>query len=336
LQALTHTAAGQWQTFKFGEHDSVAVAPKSGPERLTAVDANHDGRPDFLLFAGNDRPPLFLLSNPQGVPVELASSEGGFGLGTVAAGGLFVGELEHPVILVAQNNFARNVAVGEKNQWQVLDQYNAAEAEAKIVGAATIDLDGQPGREIVLVDQGVKKLRVLRKEGTVYRPWREVEIGSFPYRSTHVADLNGDGRDDLLLFGLGKFGVLYAGRSDPRLKTLATYESKLDKVRFTDLAAGDLNGDGQIDIAVIDTQSQMIDILNYTTAGGLRHAVHFKIFEAKGVVNEERTGSEPREMVIADVTGDGLQDLILLSQDRVLIYPQDDGKSEAPVTAAER
>jgi hypothetical protein len=106
-----------------------------------------------------------------------------------------------------------------------------------------------------------------------------------------------------------------------------------DGVRH-DLAAGDLNGDGQIDIAVIDTQSQMIDVLNYTAAGGLRHAVQFKIFEAKGVVNEERTGSEPREMAIADVNGDGRQDLILLSQDRVLIYPQDDGQAEGPAAAA--
>jgi hypothetical protein len=30
--------------------------------------------------------------------------------------------------------------------------------------------------------------------------------------------------------------------------------------------------------------------------------------------------------VIADVTGDGKPDLVLLSHDRVLIYPQDDGK----------
>jgi len=262
------------------------------------------------------------------VPVELPPAEGGFGLGSVAAGGLFVGQLDQPVILVAQDKFARNIAVGEKNQWQVLDQYNAAEAEAKIAGVATIDLDGQPGREIVLVDQGVRKLRVLRKEGTVYRPWREVEIGAFPYRSTHVADLNGDGRDDLLLAGSGKFGVLYAGRSDPRLKTLATYESKLEKVKFTDLVVGDLNGDNQPDIAVIDTQSQMIDILNYTNAGGLRHALQFKVFEAKSLVSEERTGSEPREAVIADVTGDGKADLILLSQDRVLVYPQDDGQPE--------
>lgn len=333
LQALTRTATGEWRTFKFSDHDSIAISPKGTPERLTAVDANHDGRPDFLIFAGTDRPPMFLLSNMQGIPVELPASEGGFGLGNVAAGGLFLGQLDQPVILVAQNNFARNVAVNDKNQWQVLDQYNAAEAEAKIVGAAALDLDGEPGREIVLVDQGVKKLRVLRKEGMIFRPWREVDMGAFPYRSTHVVDLNGDGRDDLLLFGTGKFGVLYAGRSDPRMKTLATYESKLDKVRFSDLVAGDLNGDGQVDIAVIDTQSQMIDILNYTPAAGLRHALHFKVFEAKGVVSEERTGTEPREAVIADVTGDGRPDLVLLSQDRVLVYPQDAGQEQGAATA---
>ena len=333
MQALTVGEGGEWRPLKLGESDSIVVNAKATPERLTSVDANRDGRPDYLVFAGNDRPPLFLLTNAQGTPVEVAASEGGFGLGNVAAGGLFSGTLDQSVILVAQNNFARNVIVGEKNQWQVLDQYNASEAEAKIVGAATIDLDGQPGREIVLVDQGVKKLRVLRKEGMVFRPWREVEIGAFPYRSAHVADLDGDGRDDLLLFGLGKFGVLYAGRSDPRLKTLATYETKLEKVKFTDVVAGDLNNDGQIDIAVIDTQSQMIDIVNYTAAGGLRHALQFKVFEAKGVVSDERTGVEPREAVIADVTGDGRLDLVLLSQDRVLVYPQDDGQPAEPKTA---
>ena len=37
-------------------------------------------------------------------------------------------------------------------------------------------------------------------------------------------------------------------------------------------------------------------------------------------------GTEPRESAIADVTGDGRADLILLVHDRVLVYPQDDGK----------
>lgn len=325
LQALGRRDAGDWRPVKFGDQEAIALASlKSNPERLVALDANRDGKTDFLIFtAGSDKPPLFLLTNSQGVPTEVAAGDGGFGLGNVTSGGLFLGMLDQPVILVAQKNFARNVVVGEKNQWQVLDQYNAAEAEAKIAGAATLDLDGEPGREIVLVDQGVRKLRVLRKEGTIYRPWREIDIGVFPYRSTLVADLNADGRDDLLLFGNGKFGVLYAGRSDPRLKTIATYESKQEKVHFNDLAVGDINSDGQMDVVVVDTQSQSIDILNYTPSAGLRHALQFKVFESKSLSGEERTGNEPREVIIADVTGDGRPDLILLSQDRVLVYPQD-------------
>lgn len=331
LQAVTRAGGNEWRPFKFGDKETISLSLKNTPERLVSLDANRDGRTDFLLFAaGSDRPPTFLLASASGTPEEVTSTEKGFGLGNVVAGGFFVGMLDQPAILVAQNNFARNVTFNDKGQWQVIDQYNAVESEARISGAATIDLDDQPGREIVLVDLGVKKLRVLRREGTVFRPWREVEIGAFPYKSMQVTDLNGDGRDDLLLFGAGKFGVLYAGQTDPRLKTISTYETKLEKVHFMDLAVGDLNADGQMDIAVIDTQSQFVDILNYTSGPGLRHALHFKVFEAKSLSGEEKTGVEPREVVIADVTGDGRADLVLLSHDRVLIYPQDDGEGDKP------
>jgi FG-GAP-like repeat len=322
LQALTY-ADGGFKPHRFGDQETLALSLKNAPERLVALDANRDGKTDFLMFTGSERPPVFLLANAQGVPTEAPAAEAGFGLGNVSPGGLFLGTLEQSVVLVAQNNFARNVAVGEKNQWQVLDQYNAAESDAKIVGAATIDLDGHAGREIVLVDSGVRKLRVLRREGMLFRPWREVDIGQFPYRSTHVADLNGDGREDLLLFGNGKFGVLYAGRTDPRLKTIASYETKLEKVHFSDLVVGDLNADGQADVAVIDTQSQYVEILTCTRGGELKHALHFKVFETKSIVADEHVGQNPRESVIADVTGDGRADLVLLCHDRVLVYPQD-------------
>ena len=329
LQALTINAGGDFAPAKLGGQDAIPVALKTAPDRLVALDANQDGRPDYLVFAGSDRPPVFLATGANGVPAEVSAAEGGFGLGNVGPGGLFLGKLDKPVVLVAQSNFARNVMANEKNQWQVVDQYNAAEAGAKIVGAATVNLDGEGGNEIVLVDAGVKKLRILRSEAGVFRPWREVDIGAFPFKSVHVADLNGDQRDDLLLFGEGKFGVLYAGRTDPRLTTIASYETKQEKVRFNDLAVGDLNGDGQPDVAVVDVQSQFVDVLNYTPQTGLRHAVQFKVFEAKSLGAEERSGSEPREVLIADVTGDGHADLVLLSQDRVLVYPQDRPAGEA-------
>ena len=36
----------------------------------------------------------------------------------------------------------------------------------------------------------------------------------------------------------------------------------------------------------------------------------------------DRQSLEPREAIVADVTGDGKKDLLLLVHDRVLIYPQ--------------
>jgi len=52
--------------------------------------------------------------------------------------------------------------------------------------------------------------------------------------------------------------------------------------------------------------------------------MHFTVFE-KDAHYQGRRGSpeEPRETVIADVTGDGKADLILLVHDRVLVYPQE-------------
>ena len=185
----------------------------------------------------------------------------------------------------------------------------------------------------MLVDTGVKKLRVLKADGSLYKPWKEVETGPFPFVSSRVADLDSDGRDDLLLFGRGRFAVLYAGRTDPRLDEVASYESDLDKTFFVDSVAGDLNGDGYADVAILDTRSHFVEILDYDPTLGPRHATHFPVFEEKSFSSEGGRGIEPREATITDVTGDGRADLILLVHDRVIVYPQDDGRKSKAVTA---
>ena len=312
-----------WAERGFDDGRSVPLDLKGSPARLVGLDANHDGRPDFVVFLDLNRPPVVLLTGEDGRPT-VVDTQGGISIGKIPAGAMFVSDGNEPTILAAQENFARSLKLDGHN-WHVLDQYNAAESSARIVGAARLNLDGKPGDEVVLVDTGIRKLRVLRNEQNVFRPWREVELGDLVYQASHVADLNGDARDDLLLFGRGRFAVLYAGRTDPILKEIASYETKLEKVFFSDLVAGDLNGDGAPDIAVLDSRSHYVVILSYDTAAGLRHAVHFKVFEEKSFQRERAAGADPREAVIADVTADGRDDLILLAHDRVLVYPQDDG-----------
>jgi hypothetical protein len=129
------------------------------------------------------------------------------------------------------------------------------------------------------------------------------------------------------LFGTDKLAVLYAGAAAPVVKELASFESQLDKIYPTDLIAGDLNGDGKIDLALTDTRSHFIELLQFRAETGLKHAMYFRVFEQKSFRNDsEAGGSDPREGLIIDVTGDGLQDLLLLTHDRLILYPQDDGR----------
>jgi hypothetical protein len=160
-------------------------------------------------------------------------------------------------------------------------------------------------------------------------------MGTFPYIGAAAGDLNNDGRDDLLLFGAQRFLTLYAGEHPPALKEAMTFESKLEDAFFVDLVAGDLNGDGRPDLAVFDVVDHNVEVI--TPQGEtLAHAINFKIFESKNFGRGGEGGAQPREAVIADVTGDGRQDLVLLVHDRILVYPQDDGTSDDAFPAHEQ
>ena len=315
---------GKWSVYKFGEEDFAPINVSSTIARLQVLDANKDGRPDFLVFLSSDRGTHLFVTNKDGVPEEI-KTEGGIQLGRVSPGSLFTGNGKDTGILVAQESFARSLELGEGNRWRVVDQYNSNESNTKIEGVSALDLDGEPGEEIVLIDTGVKKLRVLRKEDSLYQPWKEVELGGLAYEGNRVTDLNGDGKDDLLLMGRGRFAVLYAGQTEPELAEVASFQTQLKKAFFADLACGDLNHDGRKDLAVIDTRSHQIEILHFARDKTLKPALHFQVFEEKSFQSNGQTGVEPREIVIADVTGDGNNDLLLIAHDRLLIYPQDPG-----------
>ena len=339
LEALRRAANGSWEPHQFDGKPSVTLELKATPNRIQKLDINNDGKPEFMVFGGADKAPTLFSLDEKGVPKEV-KTEGGIQLGNVQPGAVFFGQLQGPALLIAQDKFVRNMRFDEPSRgWQVADQFNSSEAASKTVGAATLNLDGQPGNEIVLIDVGVQKLKILRREEGVYRPWQEIELGRFPFKSVHVADLNGDNQDDLLLFGQGKFAVLYSGRAVPTMKELATFETKNEKTFFADVVGGDLNGDGQPDLAVIDTRSHNIEILNFTPStadmpAALRSALGFQIFEEKSFAREDEGGDfEPRESLIVDVNNDGRPDLVLLVHDRILIYLQDDGRLEDAKTA---
>jgi hypothetical protein len=333
FQRLVRTDAGVWEPVLPDSKLELTGAVGARGVRLVSMDVNGDQRTDLLTVpSGTSKSGVQVLLQQTDGSLALAEQKSQLDLGVSSSGRTFVSGNR---LLVARDSFARSLSFTESG-WKVEDQFNAGESSASLAGVASLDLDSVAGEEIVLVDTGVKRLRVLRQQEGVYRPWKEVELGNFQFAGTIVTDLNGDNRNDLLLAGAQHFSVLYTGRTDSELSEVASYESDRDESYPADVITGDINADGQIDLAVIDTSIDGLELLNFDAEKGIRKATHFRVFEEKRLVSEGNDrGTEPREGVIADFTGDSRADLILLCHDRLVLYPQDSGESPPKATTAE-
>src|SRR4029077_17381331 len=143
--------------------------------------------------------PLLVLGQKEGAPQLLSGSLGP--LSNAVAPGVSLMNLEGPSVIVAQNTFARRVLLDPEGHWNIKDQYNAGRNSAQIQGAAALDTDGDGTKEIVLLDRATKSLLFLAQKDGVYRPSGSLLVGTLNFTGMHVADLDGDGRDDLLLAG---------------------------------------------------------------------------------------------------------------------------------------
>jgi hypothetical protein len=143
------------------------------------------------------------------------------------------------------------------------------------------------------------------------------------------APLTGGPADSLLLFDGEKFALVVPPTDDraaPYMEQQFNYETRIQDGMYGNLAAGDINSDGRTDIIMVEHARNNIEILTLEANVKPIPAMRFKIFEQKSY-RESRGRSkaitEPRELTVADVTGDGKPDLVTVIHDRIIIYPQD-------------
>jgi hypothetical protein len=304
----------------------MKVTLPGAPQRLMAANLLGDFR-DELVIVPNSKPPVIWQAAADGVLRTGLTTAGSPGTGTLPAATVAVELGGQPGLLVPQQNFARLWYLGAQQRWQVGEQFNAGETNAKITGVHRLNLDETPEPEIVLIDEGLQKLRILKRTPQGDRPWKDVELPGFRFLQAAVGEFNNDDRPELVLFGEDQFAVLEGGSDAPDLQELASFETELPQAYPSDLLAGDINSDGAPEILMIETRQHRLEILRYTAPRQLQHALAFRVFEQKSFSREGASGTEPREGLVADVTGDGRADLILLAHDRLLIYPQDAGEA---------
>ena len=127
--------------------------------------------------------------------------------------------------------------------------------------------------------------------------------------SVTVGDVNGDGKLDLTVanFNSNTVSVLL-NTTDPGAAT-PSFAVKQDVTTSEGpiyVSAGDLNGDGKLDLAVVDLLSNTVSVLLNTTAPGAAAAS----FAAK---QDFATGAGPLSVVVGDLNGDDRLDLAVVN-----------------------
>ena len=74
---------------------------------------------------------------------------------------------------------------------------------------------------------------------------------------------------------------------------------------------------------VVDGKRHLLEVLEWTLNGDWRSLLHFTVFDRNPYYRGRKgSGVEPREILVADLTNDNLQDVVILVHDRVIVYPQ--------------
>jgi hypothetical protein len=105
--------------------------------------------------------------------------------------------------------------------------------------------------------------------------------------------------------------------------TLDGYDTPVKDGYLNDVTAGDLENNGRKDLVFLETAKNYLDLVMFDSHHKLVPGNRWQVFEEHTFRGGGNALPEPREAVIADVTGDKKNDLIVVVHDRILVYPQE-------------
>ncbi len=308
---------------RHGEPDGRAFdldALDDDADGLRVTDVNQDGRHDLVLFQRFSDP--IVLVNTDSDFTRLTGAEARAGLlrdGRRPGSGVFDidgdGKRE---MLLAQKTFARALRV-EDGKWVVVDQFNPDSPNVELTGlAAYRSANGQP--TVLLYNrQDATVLALQPKEGTFRQtaaiPTINMDLNEMRTLTT------ADGRQAILLIDSSGLLLLAPDRPAPRFVSVHEYASKTRDAWLGDVVIGDVNHDGIRDVAAIDMRLAAIELLTTMPSGAFAKALRFQVFQGKRFSDRPDSSGEPREVLIGDVTHDGIDDVVLIVHDRLIVYP---------------
>ncbi|MGO8765888.1 MAG: FG-GAP repeat domain-containing protein [Limisphaerales bacterium] len=322
---VTVTANGKMRSQKLS--DSF----KGDPTTLAIHDVNQDGLADLVVLIPYEK-----------IKVLLQKAGGDFDEEDVEPPG---GEVEQPwlasadvngdgkpELLLPQNNFIRAVVLEQEktadgtNQWvfRVQDQINGAQSDSSIVGATAVQSGKGGTPAIFLLDSQYNQLTMCERDSNgVWRVTANIELPIAIFDSLQSVALGGTNMQSVAFMGQNTAAWLPLGGMVWKFQTLDGYNTSIKDGYLNDLVAGDLTGDGRKDLVFMETAKNYLDIVQFNKEHKLVPAERWQVFEAHTFRGDSGALPEPREALVANVTGGKKNDLIILVHDRIVVYPQE-------------
>jgi hypothetical protein len=323
-----HAAEGKLTTQKLGE------SFKANPEAMLIHDVNQDGLADLVVLIPYEKIKL-LVQGENGTFEELDLAPPGGNAEQPWATRLDVDGDAKPELLLAQKNFVRAVvlqpdkkASGDTNKpiwsFSVKEQINGASSSSRIIGAAAVPSGTNGQSAIFLLDAERKALTLCERDQTdVWQVTRNMPLPLAEFNRLQAVRLGGTQVNSVAFLGGNAVAWIRFAGDTWDLTELDSYETPVKDGHLNDLISGDLNNDRRRELIFMETAKNYLDIVAFDPPRKLVPAQRWQVFEERTFRNRRSDFPEPREAVVADVTGDKKNDLIVLVHDRILVYPQE-------------
>lgn len=306
---------------------------------LAAMDLNQDGREDLVVFS-EFAPAALLLQDASG-RFAPAAVKGGVleGLLTeMTRGRLVPAKLDteaKPVTLAVKGGFVRAFALDEKEGVKVFHQFNARPGKARLVAAAAGRFRSAKNNDIALLDIGnrVVTFHGRKDDKGGYEEIGHADIDAGEYRSMASMDLDGDERDDLLLFAQDRVAILYTRPLNSGFETIATAKTAVEDGGYSAVWTTQVFPGAAEEIVALEARENVLEFFAQGKDADGKPALlrfhQFKAFETDssmaGRINMDGA-PEPRQVMAADLDENRRPSILALTHDFVIRYSRQTSK----------